>query len=157
MEDRRDPRDSPVPCADRAPALTPGEPARAVFTKYDGRPHWEFDLTVLGEDEYGVWLGGGIGDIFARPGLQMQSTAHYVCLFPAQGWYVATFNDHGAAVRSRIYIDVATEPRWTCPAGEPQFSGPGTVGPVTGWGGSIVTLALCGLAAVIGDFLHNRS
>jgi hypothetical protein len=38
-----------------------------VFRTYDGSLHWHFRMHVLGEDEYGVWIGAPAGGV-ARKG-----------------------------------------------------------------------------------------
>lgn len=95
------------------PAELPfGARVRAVFTKYDGRPHWEYDLVVLGVDEYGVWVGGAPGGYIARPGLEFTSDAHWVTLYPHDGMWVATVNDSAGTFSSRVYVDVSTQAAW---------------------------------------------
>lgn len=93
-------------------SLTPGTLVRALFTKWDGRRHWEFNATVLGTDEYGVWTGLAPGDLLGRPGLEVRLEAHSVTLFPHRSWHVATFNAPRANFRSRIYVDMTTESIW---------------------------------------------
>ncbi len=93
--------------------LTPGTLVRALFTKWDGRRHWEFDATVLGIDEYGVWTGLAPCDLLGRPGLAVRLEAHSVTLFPHRAWHVATFNAPRANFRSRIYVDMTTESIWS--------------------------------------------
>ncbi|GMA40931.1 DUF402 domain-containing protein [Mobilicoccus caccae] len=96
-----------------SPAELPfGARVRAVFTKYDGRPHWEYDLVVLGVDEYGVWVGGAPGGHIARPGLEFTSDAYWVSLYPHEGMWVATINDTGGTFSSRVYVDVTTQASW---------------------------------------------
>lgn len=96
-----------------SPAELPfGARVHAVFTKYDGRPHWEYDLVVVGVDEYGVWVGGAPGGYIARPGLEFVSDAHWVTLYPHDGMWVATFNDSAGTFSSRIYVDVTTQNTW---------------------------------------------
>ncbi|GAB48308.1 DUF402 domain-containing protein [Mobilicoccus pelagius] len=96
-----------------SPAELPfGARVHAVFTKYDGSPHWEYDLVVVGVDEYGVWVGGAPGGSIARPGLEFTSDAHWVTLYPHDGMWVATFNDSAGTFSSRIYVDVTTQATW---------------------------------------------
>jgi len=96
-----------------SPAELPfGARVHAVFTKYDGAPHWEYDLVVVGVDEHGVWVGGAPGGHIARPGLEFVSDAHWVTLYPHDGWWVATFNDSAGTFSSRIYVDVTTQSTW---------------------------------------------
>jgi predicted RNA-binding protein associated with RNAse of E/G family len=65
-----------------------------VNTKWGDRPHWEFVVTYLGEDEHGHWLGLPPGTHFRRPGMEFTSTNTQVTLLPHDAWWVATF--HGA-------------------------------------------------------------
>ncbi|WP_052466550.1 DUF402 domain-containing protein [Mobilicoccus massiliensis] len=95
------------------PAELPfGARVRAVFTKYDGRPHWEYDLVVLGVDDHGVWVGGAPGAHIARPGLEFTSDAYWVTLYPHDGMWVATINDDAGTFSSRVYVDVTTQATW---------------------------------------------
>ena len=96
-----------------SPAELPfGARVHAAFTKYDGAPHWEYDLVVVGVDEHGVWVGGAPGGRIARPGLEFVSDAHWVSLYPHDGLWVATFNDSAGTFSSRIYVDVTTQSTW---------------------------------------------
>lgn len=88
-----------------------GDRIQQHYRKYDGTPHWHFDTAYLGTDEHGIWLGGGPGDVFERPGRRFLADAHYVTLIP-DNCFVATFNDPSEAVRSQIYIDVMSVPQW---------------------------------------------
>ena len=45
------------------------------FTKWGDGPHWEAMLEALGEDVYGVWLGGRAGVTFARPGVSFETVS----------------------------------------------------------------------------------
>lgn len=89
-----------------------GARVHAAFTKYDGSPHWEYDLVVLGVDSYGVWVGGAPGGYIARPGREFTSDAYWLNLYPHTGAWVATINDTGGTFSSRIYVDVTTPARW---------------------------------------------
>lgn len=94
--------------------LTPevGTPVALRFTKYDGSPHWEFDVHVLGVDGYGVWVGGRPGDLCRRPGRVIDSEAYWATLIPHDGDWVATFNAPGGSLGSGIYVDVTSTPTW---------------------------------------------
>lgn len=89
-----------------------GTPVELRFTKYDGSPHWEYDLIVLGVDAYGVWLGGRPGDVCRRVGRVIDPGVHWVTLVPTDGPWVATFNEPGGPLRAGVYVDVTDTPRW---------------------------------------------
>lgn len=94
---------------------SPGAAVRVVMTKWGDRPHWEFDGVVLGSDEHGDWIGIPAGSHLARPGMELRSPWHQVCLAPGpgpdadRGW-LATFHAVGNPVRT--YVDITTAPRW---------------------------------------------
>lgn len=97
--------------------MTPagGDAVRVVMTKWGGRPHWEFDATLLGSDEHGDWLGIVRGTVMRRPGATYVAPTHQVGLVPgagpeeARGW-LATFHDVGGPVQ--VYVDITTPPVW---------------------------------------------
>lgn len=93
--------------------VRPGEPVRMSFTKYDGTQHWWGDLTALGSDRYGVWLGGAPDTPWSRPGRVMLAGAHWVNLVPHEGRYVATFNAPGGTLTAQVYVDVTDVPLWS--------------------------------------------
>lgn len=87
------------------------------FTKYDGSPHWCGDLTLLGADRFGRWLGGAPGTIWRRPGRTVDAGAHWVSLVPYDGRYVATFNSPESSLSAQVYVDLTDVPVWS--RGEP--------------------------------------
>ena len=82
------------------------------FFKYPGDLHWRHDLTKLGEDDHGVWLGGPAGSIVKRghePA--MEWPVPFVQLIPPGQWWTLVYN--GAAAQNfRIYVDMITQPCW---------------------------------------------
>lgn len=83
--------------------------------KWGDRPHWEATLELLGEDSYGVWLGGRAGVLFTRPGMSFETTASMVVLVPAAQPWVATFygsNDSGHLYDCAVYVDMTTHAVW---------------------------------------------
>lgn len=88
----------------------PRSPVLVDFRKWDGREHWQEPTTFLGEDEYGVWLGMGLGTRFHRPGLEVVSRANSVKLATAHGWF-ATFNGPGHHIQT--YVDISTVGEWS--------------------------------------------
>ena len=105
----------------------PGARVRCEISKFGDRPHWEYDATVLGSDEYGEWLGFPAGTHYSRPGHSFVSDRCHVGLVPAPvdgvpPWHLATFwssagdlwpvlGDSGV----EIYIDVTTPAVWHGP------------------------------------------
>jgi protein associated with RNAse G/E len=84
---------------------------RVVYRKFDGSLHWNYDTTLLGEDEHGVWVGAPSGTPVHR------GTTHtgpvespHVLLFPRQSWWTACFN--AAPHRTEIYCDITSVPHW---------------------------------------------
>ncbi len=101
-----------MPTAPRSPHLpgTPGAPVLVNFRKWDGREHWQEPTILLGEDEYGVWLGMRCGTAFRRPGHEVVSRADSVKLATGSGWF-ATFNGPGHDIQT--YVDISTVGEWS--------------------------------------------
>ncbi|WP_121255949.1 DUF402 domain-containing protein [Nocardioides ferulae] len=97
-----------------APGPAPGDRVRVVMTKWGGRPHWEFEATVLGADGHGEWLGVAEGTFMARPGASFVAPVDQVVLVPGGAaedrGFLATFYSLGGAVN--IYVDMATPAEW---------------------------------------------
>ena len=89
-----------------------GTPVELRFTKYDGSPHWEYDLIVLGTDAHGLWLGGRPGDVCRRIGRTIEPGVHWVTLVPAAGAWIATFNEPGGPLGAGTYVDLTDPPTW---------------------------------------------
>ena len=89
---------------------------RVAFRKWGGRPHWEFDATVVGEDEHGVWVGAPIGTPVHRPGAAYEAPADFVSVIPPDHAFVATFYaEHPRPAGSppiELYVDITTVPTW---------------------------------------------
>lgn len=85
------------------------DPVRMVFSKWGGRPHWEFDALMLGEDAHGTWLGLPQGTHVARPGAQIITNEDQVVLVPEAG-FVATFYAPGPSAPCDVYVDISTTP-----------------------------------------------
>jgi hypothetical protein len=98
----------------------PGTRVRCEMTKWGGRPHWEYDAVVLGEDDHGTWLGFPSGTTYTRPGHTFVGERDHVGLVPTGGaWHLAAFH----AVEGRpwevlggsgveVYVDMTTPPEW---------------------------------------------
>lgn len=87
-----------------------------VFSKWRGRPHWEYDARVLGDDEHGTWVGAPAGTRVARPGAAFDSPSHFVSLVPPDRGFVATFyGEHPLPPGDphvELYVDITTVPTW---------------------------------------------
>jgi len=91
---------------------------RVVMTKWGGRPHWEYDAVLLGQDRHGSWIGVRSGTRMARPGAIYEAPTDQVVLVPDTagptlgdaGW-VATFHAVGGPLR--VYVDITTPPEWS--------------------------------------------
>ncbi|MEU4193925.1 DUF402 domain-containing protein [Kribbella sp. NPDC026611] len=80
---------------------------RVVYRKFDETLHWHQWMRLLGEDEYGVWLGAQAGAVSQRGNelVVTQEQAH-VQLFPRDQWFTAIFNDPPRF--TEIYADITT-------------------------------------------------
>jgi hypothetical protein len=92
----------------------PGTPVRCETTKWRDRPHWVYEGTYLGADDFGDWIGFAPGSRFVRPGAEYVAPYAQVTLVPAEdlaerGW-LATFHAPDGEVRT--YVDITTPPRW---------------------------------------------
>jgi uncharacterized protein len=98
----------------------PGTRVRCEMTKWGGRPHWEYDAVVLGEDHHGTWLGFAAGTPYSRPGHSFVAERPHVGVVPTDGaWHLATFyrgegprwptlGDSGV----QVYVDMTTPAEW---------------------------------------------
>lgn len=103
---------------------TPGDTVRCVMSKWGERPHWEFDGTFLGVDEWGEWIGFPTGTQFVRPGQDFTASNDQVGLVPAEvdgtrPGFLATFHAPGGKPWPdlgdspvAVYVDMTTPPVW---------------------------------------------
>lgn len=92
-----------------------GTPVHLNFRKWDDREHWQSDGYLLGEDEYGVWLGFRAGSRHYRPGHSFNASRDHVILVPsAAGWCAMLYGDADPD-RIKIYIDLSSTTTWTAP------------------------------------------
>jgi uncharacterized protein len=91
--------------------LRPGDAVEVRFTKWGGGAHWEFPVTLLGEDDLGVWCGAAVGTRLARPGAAFASEFAWVTLFPPDRPWAASYYDSPDQPIA-VYVDVATPPVW---------------------------------------------
>lgn len=92
-------------------ALQAGDPVDVRFTKWGGKRHWEFALTVLGEDEHGVWGGASAGTRLWRPDAAFDSGHDWVTLVPRDAAWAASFYDSPDQPIS-VYVDMTTPAEW---------------------------------------------
>lgn len=104
------------------------DPIHVRFTKWDGSLHWHFDMTRLGEDRYGVWLGAPDGTELRRGNDLTRTSPPFAVVMPHRGYWSAAFNVAVPSSRRPagwpvvatdiepfgydIYIDVCTPPEW---------------------------------------------
>jgi hypothetical protein len=93
------------------PDLQLGAVVEVRFVKWGDQPHWEMDLRYLGEDEYGLWVGGPKGFHMSRPGMTLDSRTDVAMLVPRGKPFVASFNGPGHGTCD-IYVDISTVPVW---------------------------------------------
>jgi protein associated with RNAse G/E len=87
---------------------------RVVYRKYDDSLHWNQSGRLLGEDEFGVWVGAPAGTPVSRGHERVNPAEHdHVLLIPRDGWWTATFN--AAPHRTEVYCDITTIPTWPTP------------------------------------------
>ncbi|SEL66389.1 DUF402 domain-containing protein [Nonomuraea pusilla] len=84
---------------------------RVVFRKYGGALHWNHRGRLLGEDQYGVWVGLPAGTVARKgEGPVVAWDLAAVMLFPRDAWWTASFN--AVPHRCEVYVDVTTVPEW---------------------------------------------
>ena len=85
------------------------------FSKWDGTPHWAFDMERLGEDDHGLWLRAAAGTELRR-GSEPAISAPYgfVKLIAPGRWWTAIWNEGpwGDGRSIRTYGDVITPAAW---------------------------------------------
>jgi predicted RNA-binding protein associated with RNAse of E/G family len=84
---------------------------RVRFSKWDGTPHWAFDMERLGEDDHGLWLRADAGTELRRGSEPPILAKHgFVKLITHGRWWTAIWNDgpwrDGRSIRT--YVDVIT-------------------------------------------------
>ena len=79
--------------------------------KWPDRPHWHYDMRLLGEDEHGVWLHAPAGTIAQRgPEPPFPLRIGFVTLVPVDRWWVVEFNR--LHPKRTVYVNIGTPPRW---------------------------------------------
>jgi protein associated with RNAse G/E len=90
------------------------DPTVVQFLKHPATPHWYFETTRLGTDEFGVWLGAP-ANTPARRGLEPWTSfkSAFVMLIPTNAWYTLVVN--AAPADPELYVDIAAPSQWLAP------------------------------------------
>ena len=88
---------------------------RVRFSKWDGTPHWAFDMERLGDDEHGTWLWAPGGTQLQRGAEPPINARHgFVKLITPGLWWTALWNEgpwsDGRSIHT--YVDVITPAVW---------------------------------------------
>lgn len=76
--------------------------------KWPDRPHWVYDMTVLGADARGIWAGVPRGTPARRGDGPIRELSGFVVLVPdAEPWIVECYPDHADVA---VYVNVGTVP-----------------------------------------------
>ena len=87
-------------------------PCTVQYRKWDGALHWRHDMVRLGTDEYGIWLGAGVGATVQRGTEPVRQMAWaFVQLICADAPWTAIFNAP-APDSDAVYVDLSTPARW---------------------------------------------
>jgi protein associated with RNAse G/E len=82
-----------------------------VYRKFDGSLHWHHPARLLGEDEFGRWIGCEPGTTARRGTEPAVVWEHAIAmLIPRDAWWTATFN--AEPDETEIYCDITTVPEW---------------------------------------------
>jgi uncharacterized protein len=85
------------------------------YRKYDGSLHWNTLLSLLGEDEHGVWLGSPPGGRWRRAeGPWVPVDGDRLLVVPRDRWWTARFSSD-PHYHTEVYADVTMVPAWTSP------------------------------------------
>lgn len=86
-------------------------PVTVQFLKNPDLIHWGFQTTLLGEDEYGSWLGvpAGTKRWKGEEGVRPSGEDAVFCA-PRNGWWHLHYN--GSTSRFSHFVDIVTPPVW---------------------------------------------
>ena len=88
-----------------------GDAVHIDFRKWPDRPHWQFTMQALGEDDHGLWVWAAPGTPARRGTEPPIEFAHpSVKLITADRWWSAIWNAGG---KHELYVDVCTPAKWT--------------------------------------------
>jgi hypothetical protein len=88
-----------------------GQQLRWDGRKWPNRLHWQFEMTRLGEDNYGVWLHVPAGTV-ARRGhdAPLVLADGFVSLIPDAAWWEAEF--YATHPSYEVYVNIGTPCEW---------------------------------------------
>ncbi len=88
-----------------------GATLRMAQRKWPDRPHWTYDMTVLGADRHGTWAAVPRGTPARKAGGPIRELSGFVVLVPAADpWIVECYLDHPEVV---AYVNIGTVPKIT--------------------------------------------
>ena len=86
-------------------------PVTVQFLKNPDLPHWGFNGSYLGEDEYGDWIAVPAGSKRWKGKETFRPTGeHAVFCAPRDGWWHLHYN--GETTRFSHFVDIVTQPVW---------------------------------------------
>lgn len=89
-------------------------PVTVQFLKNPDVLHWGFEAILLGEDEYGRWIGLPEGSRRWKGERQVRPAAEDAVLCaPHDGWWHLHYN--GSVSQYSHFVDIVTPPRWVAP------------------------------------------
>jgi hypothetical protein len=88
-----------------------------VWRKWDGSPHWRYEMAYLGSDEYGDWFGQRIGGAASRPGADIVMSENQVVLVPEHG---AQLHTAFRRLPRGVVAGVGSSADWVSEAGQRQ-------------------------------------
>lgn len=96
----------------------PGTPVLEDYRKWDGQRHWQVRGILLGDDQWGTWVGFPADTRMRRPGRDFRIQHARVAMYPqSQGWAASFWRSGEVPASAHVYIDLATAPAWSGEAG----------------------------------------
>lgn len=90
---------------------SPGRPVEVRYLKHPATLHWQHRMRVLGEDEWGLWLGAGDGRLVRKGDTEWGDVGRdFVQVVVPGAWWTAMFNEAGFPIEG--YADVVTPAVW---------------------------------------------
>lgn len=81
--------------------------------KWGGKPHYRFEVDLLGRDDHGTWLAVRPPVPFEGPEYPGVYEHRFAILVPEDKWWLATFYADSPDLGFQIYVDIATPTTWT--------------------------------------------